>query len=128
MKYFYNSARGEQLMYQGPPLMEKPVLTVENSTKWYHLSLVMPDGTVQVEPTDWYDLEGVVGTTSAFLDHAIHPDAFIWLANKNGYEIDPQALDLVTGRWMLEYFGTSTRAKEVSQYLNMQCIITTDIH
>lgn len=82
-----------------------PVLTVEQYIKWYNLWVVHPGG--EVTAVDFpYDLdlpdnECVVG------DHCVNPRAFVLLANANEWYVDPVALEVVIGRWEMDYKGAS---------------------
>ena len=99
--YTYLSWRNLPLLYVAEPL-DKPVLTMENYTKWYRVQLVMPDGLVIDVPTgkieeanDKLDLQG-------WVDHLFHPKLLIQLAKDLDAWIDERAIEVAGGRWMRE--------------------------
>lgn len=102
--YTYLSWRGLPLLYVGKPL-DKPVLTLENYTKWYRVQLVMPDGSVQdvesgklLEANDKIDIYG-------WVDHLFHPKLLIQMAKDLNAYTDERALECAGGRWMRENDG-----------------------
>lgn len=119
----YYSDRKIPLIYQENPL-DKPVLTLENWPKWYDFYVVMPDGAVRSGPP--IQLEDAPVPTP-FLDHCPHPDVYVWLCRQFGYALDMRTLEVILGRWMLEYFGDGTGGKELSKQLNLKCLVTYDV-
>lgn len=82
-----------------------PVLTVELYTKWYELFLIEKKGdNFDAYSVSFGHLEDVcpVGV-SPYLDHAPNPLCVKLFAHRNGYHIDELALELITGRWQIEY-------------------------
>lgn len=79
-----------------------PTLTVELYVKWYTLWLVKGHEVTEVEFPDMGNYEKL---GSPYLDHAPNPRHVCAWAEKNGFEIDHLALELMVGRWELE--GTS---------------------
>lgn len=96
------SDRGIPLVYMGG-LTQKPVLTVENYCKWYGFYLVHQDGTVTSVDEDAYhkamhaDPEAVSG------DHVYSPRMMRIIADQLGAHLCNQSLEMVVGRWMLEW-------------------------
>ena len=70
---------------------DKPVITVENTCKWYKLYLVNPDGKVEV-------LKYFYG----WIDHCPIPDDLVEFAEENNFYIDATSLELIAGRAVIE--------------------------
>ena len=111
------SERGIPLVYYGV-LNEKPILTVENYSKWYNLYYVYPDGEVSpvLEPAyDFAEREllkiayGLTGEakqdfpTMVRGDHIYNPFALKFIAGYVGGFVYPQSEEIIIGRWELEY-------------------------
>lgn len=79
---------------------DRPLLTVALSEKWYGLYIVYPSGAVSHIAFPDEDNYEVLG--SPYVDHAPNPRHITRFAEKNGYDIHPVALDLITGRFVLE--------------------------
>lgn len=94
----YLSNRDMPLLYVGDQ-PQVPVLTVENYCKWYKLFLVHPDGSVEPVPFPM-DCEQTGGT--GFVDHVPHPRAFVEEAHRRDAMPHAAALEMITGRWVLE--------------------------
>ena len=104
----YFSNRGLPLVYYGP-FPQQPLITVENYMKWYSIYLVTPEGTVKVVEfmTVEDDLLDVSFSTKRSIsivgDHCINPDAVEAWAQKKGYEVDGNSLEMMIGRWETEH-------------------------
>lgn len=90
-----------------PPLS---YLTVNLHDKWYGPALIEFDGEGQpcvvdirsrIFMSQYYDYDG----GSPCLDHAINPAALVWAARKNGAVVPNMALEMLIGRWIMEYHG-----------------------
>jgi hypothetical protein len=88
------------------------ILTVELYLKWYDLYLVFEDGHVEAlhaskERADkLLDLETeFVRLTgeSAYCDHAFNPKWVLFIEDRMKYSVASEALELIIGRWELEY-------------------------
>jgi hypothetical protein len=97
--YVYRSARGFRLVYDGPPPIDIPVLTVECYVKWYDLYAVYPDGSARKVPPDDYDGADV---THAWSDHVPYPPALRAIARHLRMEWDENSLDMIHGRYYRE--------------------------
>lgn len=85
---------------------DKPVITVENYPKWYGLYLVMPNRTIKKwEDIPFQDDNEFVGKSneSAYCDHAFNPKYVQFLAEKYDYILCDQSLEILIGRWEMEY-------------------------
>lgn len=92
---FHFSQRGWALTWARPPMGDRKVLTVELYEKWYALQLLDENGGVsEVEFPE-------------FRDHCPDPVAVQLLAVREGYYMDPLALEMIIGRWELETVGDS---------------------
>ena len=82
-----------------------PVLTVELYTKWYELILIEKKGDdFNAYSIHFGHLQDVAPAgVSPYLDHAPNPLCVKLFAHRNGYHIDELALELITGRWQIEY-------------------------
>lgn len=84
---------------------EKPVLTLENYTKWYTFFLVYPNGKVEEidydEVTDAMDDVEELGFC-AKVDHVWNPLVMERIAQVNNYLVCEQAHECLTGRWYIE--------------------------
>lgn len=79
-----------------------PTVTVELYVKWYELYLIAPqvDGRksiykIGLDELDECRPDGV----SAYVDHVPNPKVVKLFAQRNGFEIDELAWDLIVGRW-----------------------------
>ena len=82
----------------------KPILTVENYSKWYSFYLIMPDGSVIKCPRP-YDLAGEFTAKtreSAYRDHSFNPNFYNYLAHHRGYNACDQTEEMIVGRWVTE--------------------------
>ena len=98
------SKKCESLFFHGKP--KKPIITAENSSKWYDLHIVHPDGNItelgysEIEKVSHeYDTFG-----STMLDHAINPFAVCHYAAIKDMDVCSLALATMTRRWYNEYF------------------------
>ena len=97
----YFSKRRNPLVYVGE-VKKVPVLTVENSAKWYGFCLVLPDGSV--EEVDFgvllpsADEKGLV----PYVDHV--PNALLvpGMAESRGWVLDARSYEMMVGRWESE--------------------------
>lgn len=97
----YNSARGLPLLLIEEPA-DVPVLTVELYQKWYTLHVVHVDG--QICEVGFDELDDVAGRhdLTPYCDHAPNPVAVQRLAVERGWHLDPNALEMIIGRWEIE--------------------------
>ena len=87
----YYSERGKQLIYIGSPA-DKPIITIENYTKWYNLYKVDTDGTVTKITDDIPD----------WLDHCPIPNSVLTYAKEKNWYIDEQSMEIIIGRLIKE--------------------------
>jgi len=101
----YLSKRNISLLYIGKP-SDKPIITMENYTKWYDVYMVMPDGGVTT-----VDSDVIFETASQYqskenpclwVDHLYHPLLLEKLAEKLNAELDERAQEVAAGRWYYE--------------------------
>jgi hypothetical protein len=93
----YLSDRSIPLVFNGEMHESHPaVVTVENYLKWYSLFLVKPDGSVEKIAYDG---------SIQWADHVPNPSDIETYAEKNGYDIDREAMDMIVGRWVTEIEG-----------------------
>lgn len=97
----YLSDREMPLLYMGEPL-DKPVITLENYTKWYRIFMVLPTGEVET-----IDSDAVLATNDkllvqGWLDHLYHPQLLIRLGKDLNAYTDERALECAGGRWLRE--------------------------
>ncbi len=89
--------------------LDKPLLTVSLEAKWYCLYLITP--TVQgcrelddIRKIEFEELEAIAnGNESAFCDHVPNPHVVVRYAERKNYRLDHRALEMIIGRWELEY-------------------------
>ena len=78
-----------------------PVLTVENRSKWYVLSVLYPSSSLA--PISFEALEEVSEAgESAYVDHVPNPDVVERYAEHMGWYMCPQSLEMIRGRWYYE--------------------------
>lgn len=97
----YLSARGIPLLYVRAP-GDKPVLTLENYTKWYGMDLVMPSGLVEGVDPEIMSAAADEEKYCVMGDHLFHPRLLIRVAKKLDAYLDERAVEVAAGRWMLE--------------------------
>lgn len=102
--FTYLSWRGLPLLYVRKPL-DKPVLTLENYTKWYRVQLVMPTGEVQDVESGAILAANDKITIFGWVDHLFHPKLLIQLAKDLDAYTDERALECAGGRWLRENDG-----------------------
>lgn len=90
-KINYYSERGKQLIYIGSPA-DKPIITIENYTKWYNLYKVDTDGIVTKITDDIPD----------WLDHCPIPNSVLTYAKEKNWYIDEQSMEMIIGRLIKE--------------------------
>lgn len=79
-----------------------PMLTVRHVEKWYGLVLVSVSG--NLIPVKFDELEAYCPKSeSPFRDHVPNPVAVINMVNANKWQISVLAMELIIGRWELEY-------------------------
>lgn len=91
MIHQYVSDRGMPLVYWGAP-RDAPIVTVENYCKWYGLHILYPNG----------DVMKVSFPDDGFVDHVPNPAAVERFADKHGYYLCTESLEMITGRWQIE--------------------------
>lgn len=93
--------RGHPLLLTQTP--EKTTITVVNYCKWYDFHLVHPDGRVERLDDSYYapfekgELANRFPTLWA--DHVPAPGLMEAIAERNGWDYDWQAADMIQGRW-----------------------------
>lgn len=104
----YYSPRGMELIVEC--IADRPVLTVELYMKWYDLFIVHPNGQVssafECAGHKWDEAEDYVISQykeSAVCDHAFNPKFFVRLAETLDIDYCDLALELVAGRWAIDY-------------------------
>lgn len=80
---------------------------MENYCKGYHLYVIEPTGEVTEVPYGMI-AELDTGHRSLVFDHCFHPLLLERLATKIGGIVDGVSLEVVTGRWMFEYYDKET--------------------
>ena len=98
MRFETKSPRGLPLVYQGG---QPGVVTVELYEKWYEIFVTKENGTL--ESVSFMQLEEAYRSAAAFRDHVPRPEAVMAWAEKMGYRVDTLSLELIQGRWTLEY-------------------------
>lgn len=102
-KSIYFSPRGSMLLWHGEATKE-PVITLENTSKWYEIYMVSLEGVLQV-PIELIeeisDKEGI----QLWVDHLYHPRLLYRLAEHYKGYVDPIAIEVATGRWLQEDGG-----------------------
>lgn len=90
---------------RGLPLIQtfipnRPTITIENYQKWYSFYVVFPDGRVE----EIHAADHGVATESPYgwSDHVPHPYLIKALAEKMNYNYDPEAYEIIAGRWTIE--------------------------
>lgn len=98
----YVSYRGTPLLAQEPDQYNRPIVTMENYCKWYSVEILHPDG--KVESADVGKLEEIQERLGMCLiiDHCYHPRLLNELAKEIGGLADDLAIEMTTGRWVLE--------------------------
>jgi hypothetical protein len=79
----------------------RPLVTVEYSSKWYNLFLIDNDRVINEPGFDLLE-KFALFHTPAYIDHVPNPTAVERFAESIGAEVDPMALEIMWGRWMLE--------------------------
>jgi hypothetical protein len=98
---YYHSKRGMLLLWVQEPL-DVPVLTMENYVKWYYLHLIRPDGTVEELSFEPLSDTSAHMSESPYCDHVPNPVVVQRLAHERNWHLDPNALEMIIGRWELE--------------------------
>jgi len=98
---YYLTESGRPLVYAGPP-ERVPVLTIENSPKWYGFHLVMPDGSLKV--VHFGCLEEAAGERGVppYVDHVPNPEVVPLVASRQGWILDSESYEMMVGRWECE--------------------------
>jgi hypothetical protein len=91
------SPRGIPIVWGGGYPKYGAVLTVECYCKWYELFLVCPNTIVGISQHSKNE--------SPFCDHAPNPRAVYRFAQARRYCLDNEALEMIIGRWEIEYRG-----------------------
>lgn len=97
----YYSDRDHPLLWVAQPL-DKPVLTLENYTKWYSQYLVMPDGTVKQVDVGVIDEVMDKDPSALYVDHWPSPRLLYRMAQHLDCFIDERAIEVALGRWIKE--------------------------
>jgi len=101
------SDRGIPLVYTGKT-PKVAVVTCENYLKWYGLDVVCPDGVVRKLHDAHPDFNCIdqeverAAVNPCWCDHTFHPGYVREIAEKLGFAVDEQALEMIAGRWAIE--------------------------
>lgn len=87
----YYSTKGNVPLVYRHTKADKPVITIENTCKWYRLYVVHPDRKVEI-------LEGFDG----WIDHIPLPDDLMEFAEENDMYVDATSLEMIAGRAVME--------------------------
>lgn len=82
---------------------KRPLLTVEQHSKWYTLWLLLETGGyMDVLPVHFGHLEETAAklSTSAYCDHAPAPDVVQQFAADRHWTVDPAGLKEIVERWL----------------------------
>ena len=107
--HIYFSKRGHPLVWATHPPLGVIAVTVENYMKWYGLHLIHPDGRVDEIPFPSDLKYGDSTNTSHCCDHAPNPMWVQRFCHDKGYLLDLQALEMIIGRWEIEYHADKSR-------------------
>lgn len=84
--------------------MTVPVITVENYIKWYDIYVIQPGGIVFALPWDIINQITQDHPNETWTgDHVFRPLLLEKIAEKLGGVVDPVSMEVVIGRWLLEY-------------------------
>jgi len=87
----YFSDRGIPLLYNSKPL-DRPILTVENYSKWYKLFLIMPDGSVEIDK-NYYE---------HWVDHCPVPMFLEKYCEEHDFILPDETMEIILGRYLIE--------------------------
>lgn len=96
-----------------------PVLTVENYVKWYALFLIYPgDALAEIYFGRLSQTKYCRSGETPFCDHVPNPVVTRRFAEANGFYMDENALEMIIGRWELEYLEMNSRyyPKDAASY------------
>ena len=99
----FKSDRGKPLICQEKGT--KPIITVENYIKWYHIFVIWPDGNVTKASFDIIEQINNHSTKTLICDHLFHPLLIEKYAEITDSLVDEVSLATITGRWMFEYYN-----------------------
>lgn len=87
----------------------RPLLTVELTQKWYTLWLLTDDCRREEVDFGWLDecANNLDTQPSPYVNHVPNPAVVEALAAREGWTVDPIALDLLYGRWAIEVEGAA---------------------
>lgn len=111
----YFSDRNIPLVYVGP-LLDTPIITVENYCKWYSLFAVMPDGKVRKITPEEIEEATDDFSNAWHIDHNFHPLLLNKLAEMFKGEVCSQSLEMVAGRWVMEQMGDPFKFIDPEKY------------
>lgn len=97
----YITERGHALCWMRDPL-DVPVLTIECYEKWYCLHTVLPGGVICTVSFGELDTLANRYDLTPYADHVPNPKVVQRLASDRGWELDPNALEMIIGRWEIE--------------------------
>ena len=104
---------------RGIPLVDcngarsRPTITVENYVKWYGLYLIHVDGRVEGIHPDIIDDVARLDPDALHGDHKFSPRLMYRLAKHLKARVCDQSLEIIAGRWILEYDGCYDEAKKL---------------
>ncbi len=102
------SERGFPLVWATNPPTKLKAVTVENYMKWYSLYFIEPNGNVSKVPFE--ALEKYQRDDGPVMgDHVFNPNVVQRFCAYEGHLIDIEALEMIIGRWELEYHGVRSR-------------------
>lgn len=106
MKALFLTERNEPLITT--EVQDKPVITLENYTKWYDIYQLMPCGKViKVPVMEILKVEKTMANNHIpfRVDHVWHPSILPLLAKQMDCYYDEQAHEVLVGRWVMEVKG-----------------------
>jgi hypothetical protein len=99
--FLHYSDRDIPLVYTGP-LLDCPIITVENYCKWYSPYVIMPDGVIRKITSEEISQATDDFSNAWHIDHCFHPRLLSKLAEMLKGEVCEQSLEMAAGRWVME--------------------------
>lgn len=100
-KSIYMTPNNHMLLWNRLPL-ECPVVTLENYEKWYEIFIVTPNGQVEAVPVETIRAVMDKYHDTHWVDHCYHPRLLYRLAKHLGGCVDPIAVEVAIGRWLIQ--------------------------
>ncbi len=83
-------------------LSDKPIITLENYTKWYNIYVIKTDGTVDKVQPEIIEEAHKLNKYYGIIDHLYHPNILNKVAELLDAEVDERASEVAAGRWHYE--------------------------